>query len=95
MPSTKGDYKEEASRDKNTNGWENTMSSKGKKKTPQKRLKTLKRCRRFVTVIEVLFGIVLVLFATVLSGHEDGINQNYGIYKCRKNNYRMVWKCSV
>ena len=40
------------------------MSSK--KKTPQKRLKTLKRWKRFVTVIEILFGIVLLFFASVI-----------------------------
>ncbi len=42
------------------------MSSNKKNKTPEKRLKSLKRLRRLVTVFEAIFGVLLILFAVVL-----------------------------
>lgn len=42
------------------------MGSDKKTKTPQKQLKTLKRLKKFITVLEVIFGILLLMVAVVL-----------------------------
>ncbi|MFQ9515841.1 MAG: LCP family protein [Eubacterium sp.] len=42
------------------------MSSNKKAKTPEKQLKTIKRLRRLVTTVEVIFGVLLILFGIIL-----------------------------
>lgn len=42
------------------------MKSSKKAKTPQKQLKTLGRVKKLVTTLEIIFGIILIMFAVVL-----------------------------